>query len=196
MLAGHIKDQAAYLDKNISYQIYSLGRRYQKQTRKYLKGLEYSCHGIPWLTLTTLLCYINSSNTSYVHLLIGLIFDIIYVAVAKASFRRRRPTYASQEDQMIMIGYDKLSFPSGHTSRAIYVALFYSGYWYSLFIWIWALAVSGSRVVYGRHFVGDLVGGLVVGYFNYVTQFTLFYPIHAMMEWFINSLLMETAGGD
>ena len=194
MLASHVKERAAKVDHTLSYQLYSLGRKFQNNTRKYLKGLEYSCHGVPWLVGVAILCYVSNNKNSkfWVRLLIGLVFDIIYVAVSKAFFRRRRPSYANQEDQMIMIGYDKLSFPSGHTSRALYVALIFSGHWFSLLIWLWALAVSASRVVYGRHFLGDILGGLVVGYWNYITQFSLFYPVHAMLEWFLLNLVSET----
>lgn len=192
MLSNHVKESAAKFDQQISYKIYSLGRQFTNGTRKYLKGLEWSCHGVPWLVAIAILCYVSKSSQLWVRLLIGLVFDIVYVAVGKAFFRRRRPAYSNQEDQMIMIGFDKMSFPSGHTSRAIYVALFFSGYWFSLLIWAWALAVAASRVIYGRHFLGDILGGLLVGYWNYVTQFSLFYPIHAMLEWFLLNLVSET----
>lgn len=193
MLSNHVKEQAAKFDQTISYKLYSVGRKFTTKSRKYLKALEYSCHGIPWLLAMVVLCYVSRSKV-WIRLLIGLIFDIIYVAISKAFFRRRRPAYSNQEDQMIMIGYDKLSFPSGHTSRAIYVALFFSGSWYSLLVWTWAIAVSASRVIYGRHFVGDILGGLVVGYWNYITQFSLFFPIHAMLEFFVLNLIGD--GGD
>jgi len=197
MLSTHVQEQAAKIDTTISYKIYNLGRHYLKQSsKKYLKALEWSCHGVPWLVIVAILCYVSPASKFWVRLLIGLVFDIVYVAVAKAFFRRRRPAYANQEDQMIMIAFDKMSFPSGHTSRALYVALVFSGRWYSFAVWLWSLAVAASRVIYGRHFVGDVLGGLVVGYWNWITQFSLFYIVHAPLEWFLLNLITDTAGDD
>lgn len=190
MLATHFRGKLIDIDKKLSYQLFSLNRKYNHTGQKYLKALEYSCHGIPWLMFVSICFYMSSRTKSefYAQLLTGLIFDIIYIVVFKSFARRCRPTYASQEDS-IMISVDKLSFPSGHASRSIYLALFFSQYWFSSIVWLWAIAVTISRVLYGRHFLGDIFGGVLVGYWNYITQFSLFYPLHSFLMWFLMNLI-------
>lgn len=190
----HLKKDLAKWDQWVSYRLYSnIGRKHQAMLGKYLKMLEYSCHGVPWLVGVFIMLYTLRKNDIYAQLLIGLVFDIIYVAVLKALARRKRPDYAPQGDQMLVVGVDKLSFPSGHSSRAIYVALFFSGTVFALPIWLWAVAVVASRVLLGRHFVGDALAGSMLGYWNYLTQYTLFYPIHSFCMWFILNALATGA---
>ena len=72
------------------------------------------------------------------------------------------------------LGPDKHSFPSGHTSRCftilLLVLLFRSnGRVSSGLCWatgVWAAAVSLSRVLLGRHYLGDLAGGFVLAHIN------------------------------
>ncbi len=65
---------------------------------------------------------------------------------------------------------DKFSFPSGHATRAVALALFFT----SLYrlpaplltvapLWAWAAAVCGSRVLLGRHHLLDVAGGILAG---------------------------------
>ncbi len=58
-----------------------------------MKSLEISCHGIPWLMLAIAGIYVTSLKEAAVNLLIGLVLDIVIVAVLKAFTRRRRPAY-------------------------------------------------------------------------------------------------------
>ncbi|KAF7495106.1 putative lipid phosphate phosphatase beta [Sarcoptes scabiei] len=190
MLVKYVQQKAIEIDKKLSFQLYRLGNRISIQ-KHYLQLLEYSCHGIPWLAMVIIIICTLEKNDFWINLLIGLIFDIIYVALLKASCRRCRPTYAPQA-QHNWIAVDKLSFPSGHASRSIYVALIFSDLWFSFLVWIWAIAVALSRVLYGRHFLGDILAGCLLGCFNYITQFTIFFPIHSLVKWFLFSMVYET----
>ncbi len=68
-----------------------------------------------------------------------------------------------------MATVDSFSFPSGHTSRAIMVACLVAvRFWASYpglvaMAAIWAVLVALSRVVLGRHYATDVLGGLVLG---------------------------------
>lgn len=190
MSIRYIQNCAAKLDSTISYHLYKNASKIPK-CEKHLRYLEYSCHGIPWLVIVTIVAYTSRENDFWINLLIGLIFDIVYIAVMKACCRRRRPTYAVQTNTLFI---DKLSFPSGHASRAVYVALMFreSALFLNWLIWLWALAVIISRVLYGRHFVGDILAGTLIGYFNFITQFTLLFPVHSFFKWFMLNLIYET----
>lgn len=142
--------------------------------RPYLKLLELSCHGIPWLGGCVLLIWFASSDDAqafFLNVLIALLVDIIAVGIVKAAARRRRPGL-NKMDMFATLAVDKLSFPSGHCTRAIML-------WYivsyktptpSLFLWIfkiWCICVCISRVLLARHHVGDVVGGIVQGILTY-----------------------------
>ena len=68
----------------------------------------------------------------------------------------------------VTVSVDKFSFPSGHSTRAVELALFF---WclrplpfpLPLLALAWSLAVCASRVLLGRHHVLDVLGGMVVG---------------------------------
>ncbi len=81
----------------------------------------------------------------------------------KAVFRRSRPT-ASRSAHFISV--DRHAFPSGHAMRAgglsMALASLLPG-WLAAGLWVWGGAVCLSRVLLGRHYVGDVLVGWVVG---------------------------------
>lgn len=69
---------------------------------------------------------------------------------------------------MGQMGPDVFSFPSGHASRAIFVAYFFIRLWPVHFIFhlpliSWALGVSISRLLLNRHYIGDILAGCLLG---------------------------------
>lgn len=178
-------------DVNLSYQIFKRTPK-TKKTKSILKSLEWSCHGILWLAGTLSLMYLYPNNESFNQLMAGLIVDILYVVVLKAYGRRRRPSYASQGDQFGVILVDKHSFPSGHATRAIYVGFFMSSCHpiISFAVWIWAISVTISRVLLGRHHVGDIIAGVMVGFINYAGQFVIGIPLYDWIGYFFTSGLL------
>jgi len=135
--------------------------------RQHLKMLEISCHGVPWLFFCMIGLYTFDKPELFANLLVALLLDIIVVAVTKAFTRRRRP--ANNVDDMFMTGsVDKFSFPSGHATRAVLIAVFFFKlYPLSFILGIqivgWSLAVAVSRVLLCRHHILDVVGGIVIG---------------------------------
>ncbi|XP_076171307.1 polyisoprenoid diphosphate/phosphate phosphohydrolase PLPP6-like isoform X2 [Ptiloglossa arizonensis] len=140
-----------------------------KQLKMHYKELEISCRGILWISSLLACIWILNSKRLYqiqVNLLIGLLLDILVIALLKAVARRRRPS--SQPDPFV-IGSDKYSFPSGHASRAILIVYFFKYLWpvseiylVPLFAWVAAIALSG--LLKRRHYILDVIAGLLVGY--------------------------------
>ncbi|RWS08975.1 presqualene diphosphate phosphatase-like protein [Dinothrombium tinctorium] len=187
-MSAALKDTFREIDSKISYSVF---KAYPKSSdcQLLLKSLEWSCHGVPFLSLTLAALYLWPQNETVAKLLLGLIADIIYVALIKAFSRRRRPIYAKQDDQ-ITIAMDKHSFPSGHASRAIYVALFFNDQSFmSLLIWIWALSVCMSRIFLGRHFITDVIGGILLGAFNHWFQFGIGQSLYKFFIWLLFNVL-------
>lgn len=180
-----VLDKAKDLDTKLSYQLFKIYPK-DKRFQQVLKALEWSCHGIPWFVAVIALLFMYPKNKAFGELLVGLLLDVIVVAVTKALARRRRPTYCGQDDQFIVASVDKHSFPSGHASRAIYVALLYhhAGSFSSCIIWFWAISVVLSRIFLGRHHVCDVIAGFFVAFVVHSVQF--------MFDGAINNLILTT----
>jgi len=156
--------------------------------RANLKFLEYSCHGIPWLGGTIAMLYLGSGNLDlWMNLLTLLFVDIVLVAFTKAFTRRRRPAY-NRDDMVATVGVDKFSFPSGHASRAAALT-FTLTLLYPLPLVLqvpvvaWGGAVCVSRVLLGRHHILDVVGGLVLGFVEYLIMSLLWMDKKTAEEW-------------
>jgi membrane-associated phospholipid phosphatase len=109
-----------------------------------------------------------------INLLLGLVYDIMIVAFVKALTRRARPPGARLDDMFLTRGVDKFSFPSGHATRAIFVALFFTNWAFpemsiifKLALYIWAGSVAVSRVLLRRHYILDVVCGCGIGYLEF-----------------------------
>jgi len=157
------------LDVKLSKDFVELvNQKYPIETyRAHLKSLEVSCHGIPWLVFTIAGLYLSNSSI-FINILLGLIIDIVIVAVTKAFTRRRRPAYNVDDQHATFKSVDKFSFPSGHATRAIMLAVLFTflsplPFLLWLPVIVWSLAVSVSRVVLGRHHILDVVAGVVIG---------------------------------
>jgi len=136
--------------------------------RHHMKTLEISCHGIPWLMVAVGGMYVTNIPELWVNLLLALILDIVVVAVLKAFTRRRRPAYDVDDLFMPATAIDKFSFPSGHATRAVLLAVFFICLYPLTFILflpivLWSLCVWCSRVLMGRHHVLDVACGIMIG---------------------------------
>ncbi|XP_023325512.1 phospholipid phosphatase 6 [Eurytemora carolleeae] len=157
------------LDARISKEIVeAVNKKYPiVDFRHHLKHLEISCHGVPWFMITIAGMYMVDNPELWVNLLIGLLLDIVIVAVLKAFTRRRRPAY-NIDDLFLVSSIDKFSFPSGHATRAVLLGVFFNILYPLHFIFfipimVWSSAVCASRVILGRHHVLDVVCGVLIG---------------------------------
>lgn len=177
------------LDERLSLQLFQSGRAIP---RSVWKILEYSGDGILWLMVATLIIIagicdsgLDASGCSAlkgyrlfeaiddclslgVNLLLGLLIDLVEVGLLKAIFKRPRPLHNEiSKDMNVIVPVDAYSFPSGHSSRVSFLAqlaiLMLPIQGYRLVVVSWALLVSCSRCIMGRHYCSDVVAGLILG---------------------------------
>lgn len=167
--------------------------------KTHCKVLEYSCHGIAWLAGWLAFCWMVDIPEWYqmqVNLFIGLLTDIVMVAIIKAATRRRRPAV---NDDPFCFGPDKFSFPSGHVSRGIFIVTFLTLLEpVTYFLWppllAWCVALCLSRLLLYRHHILDVLGGVILGLFN-AFLISLFWFNQESCVWIISHMTDEKLSG-
>lgn len=94
---------------------------------------------------------------------VGIILTAGIVFIIKFSVRRRRP---EGDWGAIYRKTDPHSFPSGHATRAVMLAVVALGLgpvWFGLVMLIWAPLVVLARVAMGVHYLSDVLAGAVFG---------------------------------
>ncbi|XP_023284968.1 phospholipid phosphatase 6 [Seriola lalandi dorsalis] len=142
--------------------------------RPLMKLIEISGHGIPWLAGTAYCMYKSDSAAGQevmLNLLMGLLLDLVLVAIVKAVVRRRRPAH-NRMDMFATFSVDRYSFPSGHATRAAMCGRFLLAHLVlaaplRVLVLLWAGLVGLSRVLLGRHNVTDVMFGFWMGYWQY-----------------------------
>lgn len=138
--------------------------------RKFVIMLEFSGSGYVWLPYAVIMIALHYSSIReamrYILLFTGLMFDIALVGTAKGLTRRPRPIV--NHNDVLSIGPDKFSFPSGHTSRAVFLLFYFiqTSFFASIpspVIIVWLSLVVASRVLLGRHYISDVLAGIVFG---------------------------------
>lgn len=95
----------------------------------------------------------------------------------KFCLKRKRPTSKSVWQDLLV---DKYSFPSGHASRAVLTTLLLFNVFATelcwcttqlivigLLIYVTAFLACMSRFLLARHYVSDVLAGVLLGVFNY-----------------------------
>ncbi|CAN7939615.1 unnamed protein product [Ixodes hexagonus] len=143
--------------------------------RQLLCSLERSAHAVVWFGGLAFLLWFFSMDvairTFLFNIFLALTIDVIVVAVLKATARRRRPGI-SREEYEADPSSSNLSFPSGFVSRAVLVTLIVveHSHLFPLFklpFVFWCMAVTVTKLLMGRQFLGDSLAGFVLGYFEY-----------------------------
>lgn len=103
-------------------------------------------------------------------LLVFTLTDLIGHEVIKPFFKRLRPGHDPIIGELVRTPDGKggkYGFVSNHAANfigfATISALFIKRYWYTITIFFVALAVGYSRIYLARHFLGDIIGGIVFG---------------------------------
>lgn len=159
------------LDRQLSHTTYhSVGSRIP---RLLLMLFEHAGNGLIWLpgsiTLWVLPSLTPLQRLYAANFLAGMVLDIIVVGFLKTMFRRGRPLYNRLEDFVVVVSVDKFSFPSGHASRASFIAFFGviclngGNPLLAIALLVWGMLTAVSRALLGRHYLGDVVAGVVVG---------------------------------
>jgi undecaprenyl-diphosphatase len=110
-----------------------------------------------WLAVSAILIW-RQSPLGWT-LLITVAVTALLTGLAKGIFRRKRPT------EKWAIATDKYAFPSGHAARAgaIAVALSFAFPPWTAFWLLWAVLVALARVALSRHYLSDVIAGLIFG---------------------------------
>ncbi|KAK9752325.1 PAP2 superfamily [Popillia japonica] len=141
-----------------------------RSLRIHYRALELTCHGVPWLAFWVAFTWLFNNQSlvqMQVNILLGLILDIVFVALIKAYVRRKRPK-ANIKDAVGEIGPDVFSFPSGHASRAAFIVYFFMNLFPLHFLFYpsllaWAVSICLTRVLMNRHHILDVLAGVALG---------------------------------
>ncbi|MFZ2098895.1 MAG: phosphatase PAP2 family protein [Anaerolineales bacterium] len=96
-------------------------------------------------------------------LMVAILLTALVVFVVKKVVRRRRPEGEWGKFYRLT---DPHSFPSGHTVRAVMLALIFLGLgplWLGLLLLVWAPLVGLARIAMGVHYLSDVLAGMVLG---------------------------------
>jgi membrane-associated phospholipid phosphatase len=141
--------------------------------RKFVIALEFSGSGYVWIPYSIIMIANHYTTIReamrFILLFTGLLFDIAVIGTTKGLTRRSRPVV--NHDDVLSIGPDKYSFPSGHTSRAVFLLFYFiqTNFFQNIptsVIIIWLGSVVASRVLLGRHYVSDIIAGIFFGIFE------------------------------
>lgn len=135
--------------------------------------LELSGHGVIWFGVVGVLGMVylwTGDPLLWVYafnLLTILIMDIVLVAPLKLIFRRSRPKLNRGTIPMSISTVDAYAFPSGHASRCVALAAFFCympPFYLRTHLWyMWAVVMSLSRILLGRHHISDVLAGMAAG---------------------------------
>ncbi len=104
----------------------------------------------------------------------------LVIFAVKQAIRRERP---HGDWGGIYRSIDPHSFPSGHATRAVLLAVMALGLgptWLGLLLAVWAPLVCAARVATGVHYLSDVVVGAVIGLFMGILILAIQAPVMAL----------------
>jgi membrane-associated phospholipid phosphatase len=118
-----------------------------------------------WLLGLAVLWFVGDAYWKQLSLImiVGIFLTAGIVFTVKFTVRRRRP---EGEWGAIYRKTDPHSFPSGHATRAVMLAVVAVGLgpgWFGVTMVIWAPLVVLARVAMGVHYLSDVIAGAVLG---------------------------------
>jgi undecaprenyl-diphosphatase len=119
-----------------------------------------------WLAGLCLLWWLGNAYWKHiaVTMIVAILITAVIVFVVKFTVRRRRPE--GQWGQFYR-STDPHSFPSGHSVRAVMLAVVAIGLgpvWLGFSLCVWAPLVALARVAMGVHYISDVIAGMIVGF--------------------------------
>lgn len=108
--------------------------------------------------------------------------DQISSGMIKDLVERLRPTHNPEIENLVhtVRGYKGglYGFVSSHAANtfgvAIYLSLLFKNRYITLFMILWSLLVSYSRIYLGVHYLGDILGGMVVGLVSGIVAYKIY----------------------
>ena len=103
--------------------------------------------------------------------LVFVLCDQISSSFFKEFFERLRPSHEPSLEGIVRLVNGKkggrFGFVSSHAANsfglAMFTALLFKKWYYSVLIFLWASVNSYSRIYLGLHYPGDILGGLILG---------------------------------
>ncbi|EFO28126.2 hypothetical protein LOAG_00360 [Loa loa] len=191
MVMANIQTRLLIWDRKItSFMVMNAVLNSHSDLRFVFLCMEWSMHGALWLVFSSFIFLISmrynfSLNTRYelAILTFGLCTDLIIVGVIKGIIRRSRPPFDIKDQLYEAPLVDKFSFPSGHSSRGAMLSVlcltFCSlPYFITLAVKLFPIVLGASRILVGRHYVSDVVIGLLLGYAE--GNFVQCLPLHTV----------------
>lgn len=153
------------LDFNLSKKIASY-LDYDGYTRKFFQVITLTGTAIVWLiALPIAFFYLSDFRIQAYSMFAVTAMMTLIVYLIKLTVKRPRPEF--KDDRFLSVSFDVFSFPSGHATRAAYVAILMPVYTpeLALFWYIWSFIMIVSRLVLGVHYISDIIAGLIFGSF-------------------------------
>lgn len=157
-------NRVADLDKRLFFQLLELTRRHGFQARAQRISASGDGHIYVYLSVGLLLSH-PQGQSLFNLMLASFLVELPLYLLLKNGIRRTRPCHA-------LIGYtgqfepsDRFSLPSGHTAAAFVMATSMTQIYPAIapLVYLWALAIGGSRIALGVHYPLDIVAGAILG---------------------------------
>lgn len=174
-----------------SFMVLNSGIDSQSNLRFIFLCMEWSMHGALWLIFSSFIFLISMRYNFLLNmryelavLIFGLFADLIIVGIIKGIARRSRPPFNIKDQLYEAPLVDKFSFPSGHSSRGAMLSVLCLTFFCSLpqfitlFVKLFPLVLGASRIFIGRHYVSDVMIGLLLGYAE--GNFVQCLPLHTI----------------
>ncbi|WP_044117660.1 phosphatase PAP2 family protein [Alkaliflexus imshenetskii] len=118
--------------------------------------------------------------------------DQVSSSFFKPFFERFRPSWEPSLEGLVRLVNERrggrFGFVSSHATNSIGLALFTSllfrKAYFTIFIFIWAIINSYSRIYMGVHYPGDIIGGVLLGA-------ALGYGVYAVYGWFSRKVIFK-----
>ena len=156
-------DELREFDYNISKRIASW-LDYDGFIRKFFQIITLTGTAVVWLIALPIAFFYATNFRVQAYSMFavtGMMTLIVYLI--KITIKRPRPEF--KDDRYLSVSFDVFSFPSGHATRAAYVAILMPIYppELALFWYIWSFIMILSRLVLGVHYISDIIAGLIFG---------------------------------
>jgi len=146
-----------------------------------------------YLLITGYLIYRYKWKVIIMLLLVALLITLSdqgSVHLFKEVFKRLRPCHNPEISHLVHIVREhcggRYGFVSSHAANSFAVAsyslLIIRNRYYSIFIILWALLISYSRVYLGVHYPGDIIGGAILGIVLGFVVYRLFIYIDSLIN--------------
>ncbi len=121
--------------------------------------------GLPIALLLIVVALVANQMNLFWELAFGLILSYAVTILIRLTYFKVRP--AKQKFKTVFGKVDASSFPSLHSLRATVYAIilmnFFQNVWLSILLALTVAGVATTRVMLKRHYVVDVIGGVIIG---------------------------------